>query len=64
MSDFLDLYFYWLGVATAVLFGMAGWTVLITLAMNSFWHKHKDGYELFCMVMNMRNERDANKETP
>ena len=59
MSDFLDFYFYWLGVASAVVLGSFGWTMLLGLAMNMFWHKHKDGYDLFCMVLQMRNERDA-----
>lgn len=58
MSNFLDFYFYWLGVATAVLMGSVGWTLLIGLAMDAFWKRHKDGYELFHMVMTMRNERD------
>lgn len=58
MSTFLDFYFYWLGVATAALLGSFAWMLMLGLLMNAFWRKHEDGYKLFCMVLNMRNERD------
>lgn len=57
MGDFLDFYFYWLGVASAVLFAMLGITVCSAWVMDAIWRKYKDGFALWEMSIALTDYR-------
>lgn len=46
MSEFFDLYFYWLGVATAVVFAFIGYCVTAGVVVSWAWNHVQDARSL------------------